>query len=85
MKIIGQATPVTGEHRKRDFALEAARRRANLADKKISAHGVSITSGANDAVAVAASAVQKSFASLPNATVSIGKPSQDYYDRTTKV
>ena len=79
MRIIGQAMSVTGEHRKRDFVLEAARRRANQADKKIAASGMSITSGAHNVVAEAAAAVQRTFARLPGVVVSVGKLSEDHY------
>lgn len=85
MRVIGQAYQGIGGQRKRDFALDAARRRANAADKKISSRGVNITTGAVNIVEVAASAVQRTFASVPNVTVTIGKPSQEFYAHTHKV
>ena len=41
--------------------------------------------GAHDAVAEAASAVQRTFARVPGVTVSVGKLSEDYYAHTHKV
>jgi hypothetical protein len=84
MRIIGQAVPTIGVYRKRDFALDAARRRANQADRKIAAHGVSITTGAVNIVEVAASAVQRAFASVPGANVTLGKPSANEYANSVK-
>jgi hypothetical protein len=85
MRVIGQVTSTTGTQRKRDFVLEAARRKANRADRKVLANGGSLTTGATNIVAVAESTIQRTFARVPGAVVSVGKPSQDYYDRTTKV
>jgi hypothetical protein len=85
MRIIGQFTPATGEHRKRDLVLDAARRRARQANRKVVSSVGSPLTGAHDAVAIAVASVQRSFARVPNATVTIGKPSKEFYDHTHKV
>jgi len=63
MKIIGQATSSIGQQRKRDFVLDAARRRAYKGTQNnVSTSGVSLSAGATDIAAIAFQKTQMAWA-----------------------